>query len=63
MKIFEVGILVFLKEENALFKVIWLKINISSVFFILTETLLETNREMRGKKKTLFSMGHIWGFS
>lgn len=50
MKRFELGILVFLKEENKLFIVVWLKINIPTVFILLIETLLQTNREMREKK-------------
>lgn len=51
MKIFELLILVF-PEENDLFAVIWLKINTSSVFTLLIETLLklfETNKEIKKK--------------
>lgn len=54
MKIFELIILVF-PEENDLFAVIWLKINISFVLTLLTETsleLFETNKEI--KKKSQF---------
>lgn len=62
--IFELIILLF-PEENYLFAVIWLKINISSLFFLLTETslkLLETNKEMK-KKFPASSTGYIGGFS
>lgn len=64
MKIFELIILVF-PEENDLFSVIWVKINISSVFTLLIETLLElfeTNKEMK-KKITASIMDYIGGFS